>query len=185
MTYLTKVAFLTFSLFFLHACSLLRYSEPTEGPRAKVRFVTNSTEIATLMTYSDTGCKENEAEWMRLRDGYFVHGSLKTLGMPLWNYNKNSAKEVFVQSDKKLTFMFIGYEIQDGTRYDCGVPFTFSFSKNNNYEVKYLTDKKFCQVSVSKLHNLDGQWMTRELARYSNKLNEATLGCMEAFKDSL
>jgi hypothetical protein len=45
---------------------------------------------------------QNETEWMRLRDGYLTNSQPKKLGMPLWNYHENAAKEVYVEANKKL-----------------------------------------------------------------------------------
>ena len=94
----------------LTGCESLLYKEPMAGPQARVRFVTETEGVTVLRVYNDTHCTTNETEWMRLRDGFVLRSTPKVLGMPLWKYHKNAAKEVFVEANKLLNGLFTGGE---------------------------------------------------------------------------
>ena len=90
------------------SCSTLVYTEPKEEPQARVRFITNTTSISVLRSYEGDNCANNENEWMRLRVGHLINSTPKKLGIPLWQYQENSAKEVYVKADQNKYFMFFG-----------------------------------------------------------------------------
>lgn len=186
MVDIMKNTFLMFAVLCLTGCATLGYQEPMAGPRARVRFVTTSNEVTVLRAYDDANCTQNESEWMRLRVGVFLNSSPKTLGMPLWNYHKNSAKEVFVEANKQITAMFFSSETKVTgmmTTYQfCATPFSYSFSENNDYEVKFLWNPRQCQVTISEFVRNGESWSLSEVARFDNKVNESNRGCLEQFK---
>ncbi|CZF81822.1 hypothetical protein GCE9029_02849 [Grimontia celer] len=74
-------------------CSTISYEEPTEGPLAKVRFSTDFESIVHVSGYKNLNC-EGESEWMRLRNGFLLNSSPKTLNIPLSDdLHENSFKE--------------------------------------------------------------------------------------------
>jgi len=165
----------------LVSCSTLKYQEPLEGPRARVRFVTTTDDIAILRTYDDVNCERNESEWMRLRDGPLWVGKPKTLGIPLWSYNENAAKEVFVQASKQINGMFFGGEDDVLVVHLCAVPFFYSFAENSDYEVMFKWDRKQCMVVISKIVGDKYNWSLLEVARFDNRIKEANRGCLTQF----
>jgi hypothetical protein len=162
----------------LAGCATLSYQEPTQGPRARVRFVTNTGAIAILRVYDDANCTQNEAEWMRLRVGNILGSTPKKLGMPLWDYHDNAAKEIYVQAGKPVHALFSGSE----ANYQCGVPFSFTFQDSNDYEVKYQLDGLACSVTVAQLVRKGDGWSASQLGKFYNVVTEANRGCLAQFK---
>jgi hypothetical protein len=123
---------------------------------------------------------------MRLRIGYLLNSAPKTLGMPLWNYNKNAAKEVYVAAGKPIHAMFIGsettYSALGSKVHSCGAPFSFTFAENNNYEVTFQWSPENCEVIVSQIVQTENNWSLSELARFDNKVNEWNRSCLTQFK---
>ena len=167
---------------FLTGCASLSYEEPTQGPRAKVRFVTTSVSPTVLRVYDDSNCSSNETEWMRLQNSYTLNSSPKRLNMPLWDYHENAAKEVYVTANKKIYGMFFGSEAAGSTIYSCGTPFSFTFKENMMYEVKYIWDANWCKTIISNLVNSGNSWSLVELARFDNRINDTNRYCFEQFK---
>jgi hypothetical protein len=133
-------------IFFLFSigCSTIRYTEPTTGPAARVRFAADTKSVTVVWGYKTENC-ENEEEWMRLRNGPLVNSSPKTLGMPLWNHHKNSAKEFYVSTERPLILMFKGsetiVEIIRVWTYLCAVPIIYQLQEKD-YEVSFNWHKK-------------------------------------------
>lgn len=171
---------------FAAGCAGLTYVEPTAGDRARVRFVTESPDPTVLRVYDDPDCAGTEHEWMRLRVGPLLTSSPKRLGMPLWNYHENAAKEVYVSVDKPITAIFWGTEVAmgygRGTHYSCGVPFTAAFQKGKDYEVKLVWDRTACNVVFSEIKpEADGSYSFKALERFTNRATEKTQGCVKQF----
>jgi len=118
---------------------------------------------------------------MRLRVGPLWVGKRKTLGIPLWNYNENAAKEVFVQANKPINGMFFGEERDILVVHLCAVPFFYSFAENDDYEVMFRWDRKHCRVTVSRFVRDNDSWSLLEVARFDNRTNETNRGCLTQF----
>lgn len=84
------------ALILLAGCVPTLSHEPESGPRARVRFSTDSPGVTFIYQYRDVDCKQDELELGRLRNGICLLCSGKRLGMPLWNYHNNAAKEIYV-----------------------------------------------------------------------------------------
>jgi hypothetical protein len=167
----------------LAGCNSLSYQEPTQGARARVRFVTTSGAPTVLRVYDDANCTQNETEWMRLKMGdSIMRGDLKTLGMPLWKHDKNAAKEVYVDASKKLHGMFFGGDQIGKTVYSCGVPFSFTFSEHNDYEVKFHWAPHQCWVTVSQIVPNGSTWSLTYLKTFDSYTNASNRGCLSQFK---
>ncbi len=175
---------ITLTLLWLTACAMpiLRYQEPTQGPRARVRFVTDSTDAAILRVYDDSNCTLNETEWMRLGNRHYLKTNPKTLGLPLWHYNESAATEVYVEAGKPLNAMFFGAERALAVVFSCATPFSFSFSENTDYEVSFRWSRKQCFVTISQfVHNGDS-WFLSEVAKFDNQVDTSNSGCLAEFK---
>lgn len=167
----------------LSGCASLTYVEPQTGDRARVRFATDTVSPTVLRVYDGEDCSGDEHEWMRLRVGVLVTGSLKRLGMPLWNYHDNAAKEVYVSSDKPISAIFWGTEIAGNYHYQCGVPFSTSFQKDKDYEVKYIWGRTSCAVSVAEITaDSPGQYSLRLISNFNSKVANIESGCYKQFK---
>jgi hypothetical protein len=166
------------------ACSTLTYQEPTSGQRARVRFVTDSDSsvVSVLRTYSDENCANNEADWMKLRNGQLLNSSPRRLGIPLWSYHENAGKEVYVEANKEIHGLFHGNEIFGGGTYSCGVPFSSSFKEHSDYEVRFKWAPKACRVTISQVVSSPKGFELRELATFSNQATEVNKGCLAAFR---
>lgn len=175
----------------LAGCSALKYREPTEGPRARVRFTADTDDNSLLLAYDAAGCTTHEQEWMRLRVGVHVLSSPKRMGMPLWEHHDNAAKEVHVDASKPLHAMFVGgsHVTRPGTAthhasisvYSCGVAFTYAFEADKDYQVSFNWHPQRCTVTVSELVRQDDGYarVTREV--FDNQLAEQNQGCMARF----
>ena len=179
------------ALFLLSGCSALRYDEPTAGHRARVRFVTDTKDIAVLRSYDDVGCTQNETEWMRLRNGPLITSTRKSLGMPLWKYNDNAAKEVYVEAGRQFNWLFMSADsslqlspvmlvgLIPVEVHACGVPFSYSFIENKDYEVSLQWNRTTCRVIVSEVaaDSTAGPQFS-ELATFTNQLTETNKTCL-------
>jgi hypothetical protein len=164
------------------AAPALTYTEPTDGSRARVRFAANTDDITVLRGYDDSGCNRNEHEWMRLRKGSLISPAPKRLGMPLWEHHENAAKEVFVDASRSHTFLFVGSVSLGATVYRCGVPLTFDFAADRDYEVSYAQMLQNCIVNVSQIQSVNGAPTKALLKSFTNKVTDETRGCLEQFQ---
>ena len=168
----------------LSACNTLSYTEPTSGERARVRFATTSSSITVLFSYDDAQCQANEQEMMRLRDGFLINASPKRVGMPLWEFNDNAAKEVYVSASRPFNAM-IKAQTQKGAGYNgtylyqewtsCAVPFSIALQPDHDYELKL--DEGQCALVASELIRAGDGYTRTPVAVQVNK-NE---GCRAAF----
>jgi hypothetical protein len=165
----------------LTGCATLRYHEPTHGPRARVRFVAHSDEVTVLRAYDDARCRRNETEWMRLREGFLVNDAPKTLGMPLWSFHANAAKEVFVEANKPLTAMFVGSRTDHfgAAPRSCATPFSYAFAEGADYEVGFRLAANECEVTISQLVRSADGWARSRLGRFGSQVNDANRECLQ------
>lgn len=177
-----KKILLVVTSLWITGCASMSYKEPLQGPRARVRFVTTSVSPTVLRAYDDINCTQNETEWMRLRAGYLLNSNPKKLGMPLWSYHENAAKEVYVDASKQMHGMFFGSEQIGTTLYSCGVPFSFTFSANNDYEVKYQWSPSQCLATISQIVPNGSDWSLKEVGKFDNRTNDLNRGCLAQFK---
>lgn len=170
----------------LSGCASLSYQEPVQGPRARVRFATDTDSLVVLRAYDDMSCNQNETEWMRLRAGYLLNSNPKKLGMPLWKHHENAAKEVYVATNKEMYALFSGGEQLGNTIYSCGVPFSYKFSENTDYEVKFHWNPRnspgACLTTISQIVQNGSDWDLKEVARFDNQTNDSNRGCLSQFK---
>ena len=142
----------TLTVLVLAGCiSMLTYKEPSSGPRARVRFVT-STELGTVLrSYADAQCSQGGEEMMRLRRGPLLPSAPTRLGMPLWAYHDNAAKEVYVSVATTFHGMFqsAGRTSPLGGRQRCGIPFSIELGTGKDYE--FYFDFERCSLVASEI----------------------------------
>jgi hypothetical protein len=167
----------------LAGCSTLSYQEPTSGPRARVRFATETLDASLVYSYDDQSCRTNEIELVRLRNGVLVSGAPKRLGLPLWSYHENAAKEFYVASGKPSYFMFTGTSTSpyDRNVYSCGVAFSLNFVADTDYEVIFNWHPTQCRVFVNKLLVEGGEPRRVRMMSFDNKLTPQTADCYAKF----
>lgn len=179
-----KHLFLTLPLALtVSGCSTVTYVEPTSGPVARVRFVSDSTGNTIVRSYASTNC-DGENEMMRLRNGFLFNSEPKRLGIPLWNYHENAGKEFLISSNKPQIYMFDGGLVQGRKIIHCGVPIKLMFETNKDYEVSYTLADSKCFVDVSEIKkNASGQPEKVLLQRKDNTLgSEFSQACVDQFK---
>jgi hypothetical protein len=170
----------------ISACSTLSYKEPSAGERARVRFASQTEHVVVVRGYDDKACAANEQEWMRLRAGYLANSNSKRLGMPLWRFHDNGAKEVYVDATRPFHGLIgsADREIQAFTTiiHSCAVAVTFDFKPGVDYEVEYLWDRQTCSVNISQILNDTGKPTLKHLATIGNRVNGDNAQCLDAFK---
>ena len=129
-----------FATVLLAGCRSYSYVEPTGEDRARVRFVTTSSEsVAILWAYDDEQC-HGQREMMRLRNGPLVRSPEKRLGMPLWDFNQYAAKEVYMTAGRPFYGIFYTGAVSgvltpfQETRYTVEA-FQIRFEANKDYEI--------------------------------------------------
>ena len=164
------------------AAPSLTYVEPTQGERARVRFSTGTSGLTVVRGYDDSGCRTNEKEWMRLIRGNapLIESSPRRLGLPGWYHHENAAKEIHVEASREQTLMFIGNETSGVTAHRCGVPLTFKFEKDRDYEVSFHLGPPSCSVTVSQLNAKEP--VRTYLRTFDNRITEETAVCLDQFK---
>lgn len=133
--------FAALSMILAGCVSVLSYKEPNSGPRARVRFVYAAPQwsVTVLRQYDDDSCQTNENEMMRFSGSglrLVRNGGLKRLGIPLWTYSGNEAKEVYISSAKPFNGAFFG-PLDSSRHYSCAVAFTIFFEESKDYEIVY------------------------------------------------
>jgi hypothetical protein len=172
-------------LFLVSGCSTLEYREPgTDAPHARARFTTDTKGITVVWEYADKNCGGAESEMMRLRDGYILGSSAKRLGMPLWTYGTNDAREVVVSAPQSKTFLFKATVEGGGLRQSCGVPVTVDFVPTKDYEIAFSWKAKQCSVTVAELLPKDGTHVKVTSATFDNTGSNVSTSCLDAFHKS-
>ena len=173
----------------LAGCSSLSYKEPVSGERARVRFASQSSNLVVIRAYDDASCSANEQEWMRLRSAALVNSSPKRMGLPLWRFHDNGAKELYVDATKPFHGLISSSDSEPrglvNTVYSCGVPVTFQFKADSDYEVEFVWDRQICKVLVNQISGAAGAETLTHLATFTNRPSGENAQCLEAFRRRL
>jgi len=111
---------------------------------------------ATVFNYDDEECT-NQREWMYLIDGFYARPDPRRLGMPLWDFNTNAAKEFYVEGNRPYYFMiatdaFGGGDLYTTTYITCAVPVFTKFETDHDYEVVFqMRDSRTCVVTLNEI----------------------------------
>lgn len=177
-----KKLLLVLVAFLLESCANMSYQEPASGPRARVRFATTTEAISVLRVYEDKNCSINETEWMRLRNGVLMNSAPKRLGIPLWHHHENGAKEVQVKAEVPTHGMFTGSVSYGARTLRCGVPFSYTFEANRDYEVEFRVSVRKCTVGISEITSNASAVKINEVASFDNRITDENRGCLDQFK---
>jgi hypothetical protein len=129
----------------LAGCAGPAYEEPQSGPRARVRFSTDTTQVTGVWRYGDPACSTDEREVLRLSAS---------------PGRSDAAKEIHVPAGRPFYGLFIGADLRTAARdsafsqvttlYEqCGVPFSFVFEDGAEYEV--ALDRARCSVAIARI----------------------------------
>lgn len=172
-----KIPLLVILLFTLPSCGLLRslafsvappYTEPTEGPRAKIRVAYQG---SVVRFYPGDNCFNTDNKDARVAGPYagFVR-SPKRLDMPLQPARGNY-DEFYVKADAPLSVSFY-YESETLVRPDqkrvetCGpVGFTFTPTENAMYETRFeFISKNYCGYALEMIvQDAEGNYRKQRL----------------------
>jgi len=162
-------------------CVTVGYQEPAAGPRARVRFSTNSTSDAIVYGYERPGCEGAEEAWLRLRAGAGAGGEARRLGMPLWDFQPGAAREVWVRADRPLSGLVeASMRRDDGGSMDCPVAFVIGLEEGGDYEVAYqqVTGSR-CSVLITRIAETEGAWRRFPLRVFFAKDTALVPACAE------
>jgi hypothetical protein len=122
---------------------------------------------------------------MRLRNGFLINSSPKSLGMPLSNeLHENSFKEFMLQANKDYVFIFKGETRAGNMIYSCGVPVKASFDQNRMFELSYKSEVTSCIVELNTITtNTKGEAERTTIEIFSNRIKKnIDSKCIDAFK---
>ena len=166
-------------------CASVTYEEPTSGPIARVRFVTDMEMVTVVRGYKSKEC-DDEHEMMRLRNGFVFNSDPRCLGIPLWDYHENGAKEFYIRAGVPQVYMFEGAK---GNRIicKCGVVIQHTFEEGKDYEVSYKWNNCNCNVEVYEIRkNIVGNAEKILLQNRDRNLpSDFSKTCLAKFKEVL
>ena len=165
-------------------CSTISYEEPNSGKLAKVRFATDFEEITVVNGYETSSCEE-EKEWMRLRVGPLLISQPKRLGMPLWDYHDNAAKEFYVRAGKEQHLMFYSAKSLGRGAVKCGIPISTTFENNEEYELFFDDDDLHCSLTLNQILKTkdSGVPHKKRLLKHSSRTVDMPANCADQLKD--
>ncbi|CAO5676055.1 MAG: hypothetical protein NEHIOOID_00633 [Holosporales bacterium] len=147
-----KLFVLLVAVFISGCAKQLSYVEPTTGERSRVRFVTKDYAETYVTKYTSNKCT-NDFIMMRIHNSSpILIDNLKQIGIPLWQYTKANAVEVFMDGNKDHYFMFTSSHHTISGRYihteSQGVYVQQKLLANHDYEFIYYWDKNGSFVEV-------------------------------------
>ena len=166
----------------LTACSTSSYEAPHNEATARVRFTLQTSGVAKVRHYQDQYCNGGE-EWLRLKDKATPNKEATRLGMPLWRYHNNSAKELAISSGSTHHFLFKGQKKVGFMAINCAVPVTARFKKDRNYELRYSSGMHTCHVELREINtSANGNITTTAIQRFKNSRGINSNNCFDNFK---
>lgn len=184
---ITSLLLMALPVVLITGCSTITYEEPKSGPVARVRFVTNTRSMMVVRGYKSTEC-DDEHEMMRLRNGFLLISDPKRLGIPLWDFHDNAAKEFFIPADVPQTYLFKVVEREGRMITKCGVFLKQTFEKNKDYELNYHLNGIGCRIDVYELKrnqsNINSEKVEKVLLQSQNHTlsSDFSPSCMTRFK---
>ena len=141
--------------------------------------------ITVVRSYASANC-DGENEMMRLRNGFVLNSSPKRLGIPLWDYHDNAAKEFFVTANNPQIYMFEGNEHSGRSIMKCGVAIKQKFEEGKDYEVNFTMKSFSCSAKVSEMKNNESGHPEKVVLqkRNSQLTSEFSKACLAEFKKS-
>jgi hypothetical protein len=189
-------------LYMVGCSSAVKLTDATTGSRARVRFVAeveNYTQNYTVVYgYQAENCKDEE-KWMVLRKGHYPLSPKKRLGIPLWHYHKNAAKEFHVSTERPLIVMFKSYcyihsislipvppiFLSSSARcFICDVPIIYQLEEKD-YEIKFIwpSHRTGCSADIFEIVKFErGVRKKSHLKTFNNKMSFDYADCNSAFE---
>ncbi|MBW8308790.1 MAG: hypothetical protein K0M45_04000 [Candidatus Paracaedibacteraceae bacterium] len=164
-------------------CAGVSYQDPKSGPVTRVRFVTDTTGPVAVRSYASKEC-DGEYRMMDLRNGVLLGSEPRRLGIPLWNYHTNAAKEVLIRAGIPQFYMFQGVENSRNYIKSCGIVVQQKFEEGKDYEVSYKWSRQNCKLEVYEIKtNASGDAEKILLQKRDNRLDsDFTQSCLAKFK---
>lgn len=143
------------------------YVEPTEGPRAKMRFVSlKSSGPGDVFVHSltDENCKKTPLLVAAL-SGPAPENNRKRMGMPLGeNYADRDITEVMIKANQPYAFDFYWWAAGLTKGMDnCNVTTSFQPVAGHQYEAVYTLGRDNCAVDVFEITKGDEEQYHREI----------------------
>jgi hypothetical protein len=113
-----------------------------------------------------------------------INSGEKRLGMPLWSYGPNQAKEIYIPTDKP-TYALVALDIQRPmVVFSCGIPVRIAFQPDQDYElvIRFDDNRNSCTLEASHIVLHDGAYERVPFARFDNRVKPESAACMKAFE---
>ena len=123
--------------------------EPTEGPRAKMRFKSYASGWNVIIkSHSTSKCEGSER--VAILSGIALKHNRQTMGMPLGEgLTEKEFTEVYIPANKPYIFTMGEHHGSVYTGYHhCDITMTFTPQENHMYETVYAHDEGKCGVGV-------------------------------------
>jgi len=134
------------------------YVEPSESPRAKIRFVSYTSAGYTniyVNSYEAEDCQTRKAHVAALA-GVAISHHRKKLGMPLGNeLDEKNFTEIYINAGRPY-ILNMGMWLRG--REACYVTMTFEPMENQMYEASYRATSAGCWMDVKRIKNESGNY---------------------------
>ena len=134
------------------------YVEPSESPRAKIRFVSYTSAgygNINVYSYEAEDCKTGEAHVAALA-GLAISHHRKQLGMPLGNeFEETNFTEIYINAGRPYIF---NMGLRSTREQACNVTMTFEPMENQMYEASYRVTSAGCWMEVKRIKNESGNY---------------------------
>ena len=117
---------------------------------AHLRLATNTPHVATAYQYADASCQANEIKMFGLRAGTLFRSKESRLGIPLWDFHKNGAKEIEIPTGK-FVGKFEGVADGGSVGAKCDSAFSLDAEAGHDYEVFFDFPGAGCSVRISEI----------------------------------
>lgn len=146
-------------VFLVQGCAY--YIEPSEGPKAQIRFVSNvyGIENVVVNSYETADCKTG-ISWVAALSGIALSHQRKKMDMPLGNeFKERDFTEIIIKAEHPYTFtMNWSFYGLFGLAEQCTVATTFFPVENQMYEASFSKHSSSCRVDLTRIINEDGSY---------------------------
>lgn len=185
------------ALTLLCSCGGIRYQEPAEGPRARVRFAvpqnidTVGLQRAGASVYAfDSAECTNTQFWLQVLDGFQAGNPGQRLGIPLDEFRSAGANEVYVATVEPvhllLTSLREGNTAVSTNFATCAVFINTTLLPGHDYEFVLSRASRAinaqCRVLMSEIVAHDGGYARETIATYTSGPPPSE-ACARAFRE--
>ena len=133
----------------LAGCGLVHYGEPSTGPIARVRFVSEAPGVTILRQYDDPDCETGEREVARFSKSAITNH--KSIGMPLpKDLTRGQQTEVLVTGAQPFYGM-VSITVDLYGNMKCRAAFSFGALAGRDYEVALSYISGTCGVTLARI----------------------------------